>query len=199
MDFSSCHKQRSRPPCDVSDADNLIALYNASWRHIILTYIFLLSSAPDLLSSMLSPAPSPPVRLQRQWEVACSCGPGAPAHIWSSGKKKTLCSHVVIHAAVMSKHLWPCRKPQETFSLVLYWLYSQHEVKFILNYYFYFFHKNKALLKASFLSRTQKKKKFQSKWIYGAISSLIITVSSRLQVGFTHSNISHLFFLPANE
>lgn len=88
MDFSSCHKQRSRPPCDVSDADNLIALYNASWRHIILTYIFLLSSAPDLLSSMLSPAPSPPVRLQRQWEVACSCGPGAPAHIWSSGKKK---------------------------------------------------------------------------------------------------------------
>lgn len=88
MDFSSCHKQRSRPPCDVSDADNLIALYNASCRHIILTYIFLLSSAPDLLSSMLSPVPSPPVRLQRQWEVACSCGPGAPAHIWSSGEKK---------------------------------------------------------------------------------------------------------------
>lgn len=145
VDFSSYHKQRSRLPCDVSDADNLIALYNASRRHIILTYIFLLPSAPDLLSSMLSPAPSPPVRLQRQWEVAYSCGPGAPAHIWSSEKKKpTLLSWCYTrHGEVEA----PLTTP-ETFSLVLFFgfAHSTGSHKCLILYFFHGNHKHRLVL-----------------------------------------------------
>lgn len=88
--FSSCHKQRSRPPFDVSDADNLIALYNASWRHIILTYIFLLPSVPDLLSSMHRQHRRRPFGCSVNGNWRAAAAPGAPAHIWSSGKKKKI-------------------------------------------------------------------------------------------------------------
>lgn len=130
-----------------------------------------------------------------KWRAAVAWG--LPRTSGARKKKKTLCSHVVIHATVTSKHLWPRRKPWETFSLVLFWLYMQHEVTFIFNFVF-FFHIN--YLKCRFICRTRKRKNiFQSKWIYGAISILIITVSLQHQVGFTRTNISYFFFLPANE
>lgn len=82
--------QGSYPVCTAIDTDKLIALYNASRRHVILTCIFLLVSARPSLKRALTAATA--TRLQRRWEVACGLSL-EPLHIWSSADP--LCSDAV--------------------------------------------------------------------------------------------------------
>lgn len=102
--FSAVTNKGCIPACTVLDTDSLIALYNASWRHIILTYISLRPSpSPPLNHALTSLIPAP---LQCQWEVACSLSL-RHLHIWSS--PNPLCPDVATHATVTPKEqhrLW---------------------------------------------------------------------------------------------
>lgn len=129
------------------------------------------SSLPllDLLSSMRSLVPSPfGCSANGKWRAAAargSCTSGA----WETH----FVSYVVIHATVMSKHLRPLSKPKKVsprsskWIFLLYWLLQHREAKPgqpVLHPVLAEINRRCHFLASP---RKEKKKLFQSKWIYG--------------------------------